>query len=383
MLPDQHPMTPPPATAGLARLVNPCVLQLSAYVPGKPIEELQREKGLARVVKLASNENPLGPSPAGVAAYRAAAEKLHLYPDGYGFELKVALARRWDLAPENVVLGNGSSEIIEMMVRLFVRPGTPVVVASPSFSIYEITAQAQGGRVVRVPLRDHCVDLEAVRAAVGDGPALVVLGNPNNPTGTVFGRLAWERFLEFLPPTAAVLLDEAYAEYADGSDLVVGRDFLAEDRALVVARTFSKAYGLAALRLGYGLAPRSLVDCMNRLRLPFNASGPAQAAGLAALADVEHLARSARENRAGLVRLERFFRARGIEVVPSQANFLVARVGEGDRVFRALLDHGVIVRSAASFGMPEWIRVTVGTAEELAVFEGAFEVVWEQRGGTP
>ncbi len=370
-----------PAPAGLAPLVNPTVLDLSPYVPGKPIEELQREKGLARVVKLASNENPLGPSPAGVAAYRAAAEKLHLYPDGYGFELKAALARRWELAPENVVLGNGSSEIIEMTVRLFVRPGTPVVVASPSFSIYEITAQAQGGRVVRVPLRNHRVDLEAVRAAVGDGPALVILGNPNNPTGTAFGRGEWEGFFGTLSANVAVLLDEAYAEYADPAEALVGRDFLAEDRPLVVARTFSKAYGLAALRLGYGLAPRAVVDYLNRLRLPFNANGPAQAAALAALGDDAHLARSAGENRRGLARLEGFFGARGIEVVPSQANFLVARVGEGDRVFRALLDHGVIVRSAASFGLPEWIRVTVGTADELAAFEAAFDAVWGEKGG--
>lgn len=373
----------PPAAAlrPFAPLVNAQIHGLEPYVPGKPIEEVQREKGLARVVKLASNENPLGASPAGIAAYQAQAGRLHLYPDGYGLALKQALGRRWSVAVENVVLGNGSSEIIEMMVRLLVGPGRGVVVASPSFSIYELAAAAQGGPVTRVPLRDHAVDLDAVLGAVGDDTALVVLGNPNNPTGTCFRRPEWERFLGGLPCTVGLLLDEAYAEYADDPGFPVGRDYLDEGRPLVVARTFSKAYGLAALRIGYGLAPRELVDYLNRLRLPFNANSAAQAAAAAALGDGEHLARSVAVNRQGLGRLERFFGGRGLAWVPSQANFILVRVGRADEWFRALLDHGVIVRAAGSFGMPEWLRVTVGTPGELEVFEAAFDAVARRLGG--
>jgi histidinol-phosphate aminotransferase len=358
-----------------SRLVSPHVLELKSYVPGKPIEELQREKGLSRIVKLASNENPLGPSPAGLAAFEAEGRRLHLYPDGYGFELKQTICRHWRTTPDQVVLGNGSSEIIEMAVRLFVRPGRNVVVASPSFSIYEITAHAQGGGVVRVPLRDYVVDLEGVLAAVDESTALVILGNPNNPTGTIFRKPEWERFLARLPVSVGVLLDEAYAEYAADPGFPVGREYLDEGRPLVVARTFSKAYGLAALRIGYGLAPRELVGYMNRLRLPFNANAPAQAAAAAALGDEAHLEASRGVNRKGLERLGAFFDSLRLPYLASQANFVLARVGPADRIFEALLDRGVIVRSASSFGLPEWIRVTVGLPEELDHFEDALRAV--------
>lgn len=356
-------------------LVTPQVLTLKRYVPGKPIEELQREKGLARIVKLASNENPLGPSPLGVEAFRAEAARLHRYPDGYGFLLKSAIAGRWGVDLDNVVLGNGSSEIIEMVVRLLLRPGRKVVLASPSFSMYEIVARAQGADVVQVPLRGHTVDLDGILRAVDPDAGLVILGNPNNPTGTIFRRGEWERFLGALPASVGIILDEAYAEYAWDPDFPVGRDYLDEGRPLVVARTFSKAYGLAAVRIGYGIAPRSLVDYMNRLRLPFNANGPAQAAAAAALGDEGHWRRSVDLNRRGLERLSREFEALGVPFVSSQANFILAEVGDGDRVFEDLLDRGVIVRSAASFGLPEWIRVTVGLPEEIDVFLEAFREV--------
>jgi histidinol-phosphate aminotransferase len=367
---------------GLFRqVVSPQILDLKPYVPGKPIDELRRERGLARIVKLASNENPVGPSPAALAALEREAGRLNRYPDGYGFELKEALARRWDVSRDNLVLGNGSSEVIEMIVRLLVRPGRAVVVASPSFGMYEITARAQGGVVRRVPLREHAVDLEGIRRAVDGDTALVILGNPNNPTGTIFRRREWERFLDSTPAHVGILLDEAYAEYAEAADFPVGREYLDEDRLLVCARTFSKAHGLAALRIGYGIAPRCLVDFMNRLRLPFNANGPAQGAATAALGDQEHVSRSREVNRVGRDRLTRFLAGRGAEAVPSQANFVLARVGDGDGWFEALLDHGVIVRSARSFGMPEWVRVTVGLPEELDVFEEAFDRVLAVRGG--
>jgi histidinol-phosphate aminotransferase len=365
--------TPPAAPAEdlFAALVSPTVLDLEAYVPGKPIEELRREKGVDRVVKLASNENPLGPPPAAAAALAAGGPHLHRYPDGYGFELKARLAAHWGVAVENLVLGNGSSEILEMAVRLLVRPGRRVVVASPSFSIYEITVQAQGGVIRRVPLRDHAVDLEGVLAAVDDSTSLVILGNPNNPTGSVFRRRAWEGFLAALPRRVGVVLDEAYAEYAVDPQFPVGREYLDEARPLLVARTFSKAYGLAALRIGYGLAPRGLVGYMNRLRLPFNTNAVAQAAARAALGDPAHVARSRSLNRQGLERLYRFCASQGLEWVPSEANFVLVRVPRAGAVAAALLDRGVIVRWTASFGMPDWLRVTVGTTAELDAFEAA------------
>ncbi|GAB4260705.1 MULTISPECIES: pyridoxal phosphate-dependent aminotransferase [Deferrisoma] len=359
-------------------LVSPFVRELEPYVPGKPIEELQRERGFDRVVKLASNENPLGPSPRAVEAARRAAAEAHRYPDGFGRRLKEALAARWGVGVENLVLGNGSSEVIEMAVRLLVRPGSEVVVASPSFSIYELTARAQGGTIRSVPLKDHRVDLEAVARAVGPATALVILGNPNNPTGTAFTAAAWERFWNALPEDVAVVLDEAYAEYADDPGFPDGARYVGEDRPLLVVRTFSKAYGLALLRMGYGIAPAGLVDYLNRLRLPFNANGVAQAAAVAALEDGEYLERARRVNREGRERLYAFFSRLGLEYLESQANFVAVRVGDGDAVYRRLLDHGVIVRSIRSFGMPEWIRVTVGLPEELDRFETAFAAVLKE-----
>ncbi|MBI5440248.1 MAG: histidinol-phosphate transaminase [Deltaproteobacteria bacterium] len=357
-------------------LVSPQILHLDSYVPGKPVEELRREKGLARIVKLASNENSLGPSPVALEAYRLEGERLYRYPDGYGFCLKEALSERFGVAPENLVLGNGSSEIIEMTVRLLVQPGKTVVLASPSFSIYEIVVQAQGGEAVRVPLRDHRIDLDGILRSVGPETALVILGNPNNPTGTTFGRSEWEDFLARVPARVGVLLDEAYAEYAEDESFPDGREYLAEDRLLVVARTFSKAYGLAGLRIGYGFAPREIVDYMNRLRLPFNANGPAQAAAAASLRDREHRARPRAVNREGLARLYRLFEEYRVPYVPSQANFVLARVGDGDALFKSLLEEGVIVRSTRAFGMPEWIRVTSGLPEEIEAFEEAFRRVY-------
>ena len=359
----------------ISALINPDVMRIEPYKPGKPIEELQREKGLERIVKLASNENPIGSSPLAAAALKELSGRLNRYPDGYGFELKKALSDLWRIPPEMLVLGNGSSEIIEMMVRLFVGPGKKVVLASPSFSIYELTTIAQGGEAVHVQLKDHTADLPAVARAVDGKTALVILGNPNNPTGTIFGRTAWEKFLAEIPPTVPVLLDEAYAEYSDDPAMFDGRDYVSGDRPVIAARTFSKAHGLAALRLGYAIAPEEIVDAMNRLRLPFNANAAAQAAAAASLSDGDFLRRSVEVNRTGRERLQIFFASRGVPYIKSQANYVSARVGDGDRFFALMLDEGVIIRSIRGFGMPEWVRVTVGLDEELAIFEAAFDKV--------
>lgn len=364
-----------------AALVSGDVMKIEPYRPGKPIEELKREKGLSRIIKLASNESPLGPSQAVQEAVAGCCGRLNRYPDGYGYELKGALAKLWDVSPAQIVLGNGSSEIIEMMVRLFVRQGSKVVLASPSFSIYEITTLAQGGYVAHVGLKDNAIDLDAVALEVDPHTSLVILGNPNNPTGTVFARAEWERFLSRIPANVPVLLDEAYAEFVDPELAFNGRDYVTDERPLVAARTFSKAYGLAALRLGYAIAPEEIVDYMNRLRLPFNANGAAQTAALAALGDADHLKRVVEVTRAGRERLARFFRECGVEYIPSQANYVTANVGDGDAFFAALLDEGVIIRSMRGFGMAEWVRVTVGLPGELDVFEAAFLKVYKKLGG--
>lgn len=369
-------------TNRFSSLVSGDVLKIEPYKPGKPIEELQRERGLSRIVKLASNESPLGPSPAVQAALADYAGKLNRYPDGYGYALKTALAAKWDVTPEMIALGNGSSEIIEMMVRLFVRPGSKVVLASPSFSIYEITTLAQGGYVTNVPLCNHAVDLAAVALAVDAHTALVILGNPNNPTGTVFTREEWEEFLARIPTNTPVLLDEAYAEFVDADKAFAGRDYVGGGRPVVAARTFSKAYGLAALRLGYAIAPAEIVDYMNRLRLPFNANGAAQVAAVAALEDEAHVKRAVELTRAGRERLARFFAEVGVEAIPSMANYVTAKVGDGDGFFTAMLEEGVIIRSMRTFGMPEWVRVTVGLPGELDIFEAAFLKVAKRLGGS-
>ncbi len=355
-------------------LVSPGILKIEPYKPGKPVEELRRERGIEKIYKLASNENPFGASAGAVKALEEVGGTLNRYPDGFGYELKSELAARWGVGMEQLVLGNGSSEIIEMMVRLFVDEGRNIVTADPSFSIYEIVATAQGGSVKRVALDEgNRVDLDAVLAAIDADTSLVILGNPNNPTGDAFTKGEWERFLGGFPKGVALLLDEAYAEYADGGDFPVGRDYVNDERPLVVVRTFSKVHGLAALRIGYAIAPAEIVDYMNRLRLPFNANKAAQVAALAALRDVAHLENSVEMNRRGRERLQKFFGRLGVEFVPSQANFVLAKVGNGDEFFEALLDEGVIVRSTSGFGLKEWIRVTVGTDEELGAFETAFE----------
>ncbi|PLX43615.1 MAG: histidinol-phosphate transaminase [Deltaproteobacteria bacterium] len=362
-------------------LVAPQILELSPYKPGKPIEELKRERGVERVVKLASNESPVGPSPAAVKALNEFAPKMNIYPDGFGYELKVAISEKWGVGIDSIVLGNGSSEIIEMCVRLFVKPGGSVVLANPSFSIYKLAAIAQGAKVIDVQLDGHGVDLGGILASIEADTSLVIIGNPNNPTGTSLVKSEWEDFLAAMPEGVVILLDEAYAEYAESREAVDGIEYIGGGKPVVVARTFSKAYGLAALRLGYGFAHPELVDYMNRLRLPFNANGAAQAAAKAALADEEHIARALRVNAEGRRKLYDFFDAEGIQYVPSDANFILALVGDGDALFEAMLDEGVIIRSAASFGAPGWVRVTIGLPEELDIFMDAFRKVYPRLKG--
>ena len=353
---------------------------LAPYPPGKPIEELEREYGIVGSIKLASNENPLGPSPKAVAALQAALSNLHRYPDGNCFYLKRAVAKKYGVSPDALIFGNGSNEIIELAVRTFLQHGDEAVMADQAFVIYRLVTQAAGGTSRLVPLRHYTHDLEAILDAITPATRLVFLANPNNPTGTIFFRRQWEEFVAALPAHVIVIMDEAYAEFVDDAEYPDSLAAHSSTRPLITLRTFSKIYGLAGLRIGFGVAHPELVEVMNRVRQPFNVSSLAQVAALAALDDEEHVERTRRCNREGMALLHQECARLGLEFVPSWANFLMVRVGNGARVYEALLREGVIVRPMGVYGFPEHVRVTVGTAAENTRFIAAVERVL-QRGG--
>ena len=348
-------------------LVPSYVASLTPYVPGKPIEEVERELGISGVAKLASNENALGPSPLALAAAREAAAKVHLYPDGSAYLLRQALAARLGVAFEEVFVGNGSNELIELMVRTFTCDGEEVLTSAGSFVAYRLAAQAHGRAFVEAPMRARFhYDLDALRARIGPRTKLIFLANPDNPTGTWFTQAELVPFLEAVPATTLVVLDEAYVEFVEAPGFP---DALALRRRfpnLVVLRTFSKIYGLAGLRLGYGVARAELVGFLDRVRAPFNTSLVAQAAGLAALGDEEHVARSRALVREERPRLAAALAALGATVVPSQGNFVLADFPgtNGKEVFDALLREGVVVRPVAGYGFPSAQRVTCGLRQE-------------------
>lgn len=350
------------------------VQRISPYVPGKPIEDLAREYGLAEseIIKLASNENPRGPSPKVRAAIAAAAAGVTRYPDGNGLALKHALAARFDVHADQIVLGNGSNDILELATQAFLRPGDHAVYAQHAFAVYPLATQARGARGIEVPARDLGHDLAAMRAALTPQTRIVFVANPNNPTGTWLPPAQIEAFVASVPSEVLIVLDEAYNEYLQGDQQADSASWVARHPNLLVSRTFSKAYGLAGLRVGYGIADLAVADMLNRVRQPFNVNSIAQAAALAALADADYVAESARLNREGLVQLMRGLDALGLTYMPSHANFLLVRV-TGDRagaapVYEALLRSGVIVRPVANYGLPDWLRVTVGLPEENARF---------------
>jgi histidinol-phosphate aminotransferase len=337
---------------------------LVPYSPGKPIEEVEREYGIANSVKLASNENPLGPSLKALEAIRARLSDLHLYPDGDCFYLKNGLAEKLGVAPEEIIFGNGSNEIIELAVRTFLGVGAEAVMARQAFIVYKLIVQAVGGVAREVPLRNFTHDLEALGKAMTSKTRVVFLANPNNPTGTIYRRAEWERFLERVPDTALVIADEAYFEYVDDPDYpnsILYRDC---GKTILTLRTFSKLYGLAGLRIGYGIGPRDVVALMQRVRQPFNVNAAAQWGALAALDDHEHVRNSLALNRQGMDFLYAQFDELGLPYVRSQANFILVRVGNGNEIFQKLLTQGVIVRPVGAYEFPEYLRVTVGTMDE-------------------
>jgi len=357
---------------------------LQPYQPGKPVEELERELGIRDAVKLASNENPLGPSRLAVQAMQTAQEAVWRYPDGNGFRLKAQLAEQLDLEPAALTLGNGSSEVLQFVVQAFVTPEDEVLFSEHAFAVYPILTQAAGARAVVVPARRWGHDLSAMRAAVTERTRLIFIANPNNPTGTWLEAEALETFLTELPPHVILVVDEAYFEYA--ADRGMGAagypdtvPWVERFPNLVVSRTFSKVYGLAGLRIGYGVSHPAVADLLNRVRPPFNCNSLALGAAEAALADTVHLQRTLENNHRGMQRLTAACEALGLEYIPSVGNFLTIDVERpGDAVYEALLREGVIVRPVANYGLPRHLRVTVGLPEENERFIAALTRVLER-----
>ena len=346
-------------------LANQHILGIAPYEPGKPIEELERELGIHDAIKLASNENPLPPSERVQKAIVAALPTLNRYPDGGGFYLRQALAKKHGVTPEHIVLGNGSNELIELLVHAFMRPGDEAVVPHPSFVVYPTSVQAAGGIRVVVMLRDYRLDLEAMGRAVTPLTKLVFIANPNNPTATMVTADEVERFMARMPDRTIVVFDEAYVEFAQGPDFPDSLAYMKQGRKVVVLRTFSKAASLAGLRVGYGVADPDAVALLNRIRPPFNVNSLAQAAALAALDDEPHILECVRLIDAGRQLLYDEFKALGLKYVPSRANFILVDVGRSAaEIYQKLLREGVIVRPLTSFGMETALRITIGTPQE-------------------
>jgi histidinol-phosphate aminotransferase len=345
--------------------VHPDIAALSPYVPGKPIEELQREFGLARVIKLASNENPLGPSPKALAVIPEGVATLHRYPDGGAFSLRESLANRWKVTVDQVIVGNGSDEILGLLARTFLSPGDEAVMADHTFVIYRMEVMAAHGKAVVVPLVQWRHDVKAMTAAITERTRLIFICNPNNPTGTMVSAEEVAQLLARVPEHVVVVFDEAYFEYVRSSQFPDSMAYVRQGRNAIVLRTFSKIYGLAGLRIGYGVTTPEIANFLNRVRPPFNANSLAQRAALAALDDDEHVAKSRAVNQAGMEQVVSGLRGLGLAPIPSEANFVYFDVGrDGRQVFESLLRVGVIVRHIEG----RMIRVTIGQAAENTAF---------------
>lgn len=345
-------------------IANEQFRDLAVYEPGKPIEETARELGADanKIIKLASNENPLGPSPKALAAMRAAVDCAHLYPDGGGYYLREALAARLGFSREHFILGTGSNEIIEFLGHAFLNRGDDVITSEHAFIAYKLVAAVFGARTIEVPSPDLRHDLEGIIAAITPKTRLIFIANPNNPTGTLAGQEEIDRFIERVPPEIVVVFDEAYFEYlSDPPDTL---RFVRAGRNVAVLRTFSKIQGLASLRIGYGLAHPELIQVLQKTRQPFNVNGLAQAAALAGLEDDEHRRETKRITDEGRAYLQEEFAAMNLRFVPSVANFVLVNVGDGAKIFRALLERHIIVRALKGYHLPEWIRISVGTMEQ-------------------
>ena len=363
-------------------MIDPCELapsyirSIAPYQPGKPISELAREMGLpeASIVKLASNENPRGVSPLAREAMQAQLDDLARYPDGNGFELKQALAAHYGVSAEQIVLGNGSNDVLELVARCFLHRGTSAVLSEHAFVVYHLATLVSGATRIETPARDYGHDVEAMAAAVQADTRVVWIANPNNPTGTFVSAPRLEGFLRRIPPSVVVVVDEAYHEYLPEAVRYDSIDWLARFPNLVVTRTFSKAYGLAGLRVGFALAHPDIADLMNRVRQPFNVSTIAQAAAVAALDDQEFVRDSVALNRSGMRQIDDGLKQLNLECIPSFGNFLTFRVSGAPHVYQRLLKQGVIVRPIGAYGLPEHLRVSVGLESENERFLSALRV---------
>jgi histidinol-phosphate aminotransferase len=357
----------------LSDLAPSYIREIAPYQPGKPISELERELGVTNIVKLASNENPLGMSPRALDVIEVALRDVHLYPDGNGYELKSALCRKFGVEMNQLVLGNGSNDVLELAARTFLTPGLSAVFSQHAFAVYPLATRAVGARCIEVPAKDFGHDLDAMLAAIDSTTRLVFIANPNNPTGTFIDASAVEAFLAKVPANVLVILDEAYTEYLPPDMRVNTFAWVKQFPNLIVTHTFSKAYGLAGLRVGFAVANPSVADMMNRVRQPFNVNSLALAAATAALDDEDFLIRSYALNQAGLVQLTRGFKRLGLEYIPSCGNFVCVKVGAAADIYQKLLHAGVIVRPVASYGMPEYLRVTTGLHDQNEKFVTALE----------
>ncbi len=345
------------------------VQQLIPYKAGKPIDELERELGLTHIIKLASNENPLGPGKKALSAIQTALPTLALYPDGNGFALKQALAEKYAVDMSQITLGNGSNEILELVARAFLTPAHEVVFSQHAFAVYPLVTQAVGATAVVVPALNYGHDLDSMLQAVTEKTRLVFIANPNNPTGTLLSQASLEQFIGALPDTCVCVLDEAYFEFVSRVELVNSIDWLKKFPNLLITRTFSKAYGLAGLRIGYGLSSPSLADILNRVRQPFNNNTLALVAAEAALTDDEHIQQTISVNAQGMQQLTDGFKSLGLEWIPSAGNFVLVDLKQaGQPVYEALLRKGVIVRPVGNYELPEHLRISVGTKTENQLF---------------
>lgn len=363
----------------LCDLAPEYIRAIAPYQGGKPISELAREMGLneADIVKLASNENPLGMSPKAMMAVEGAIEDIARYPDGNAFALREAVSRQYGVAASQIVFGNGSNDILELAARAFLQPGDEAIYSQHAFAVYPLVTQAVGAKGVVVPAKEYAHDLDGFLKAITPKAKLVFIANPNNPTGTLIKKDALKAFLDAAPEHMLVLLDEAYDEYLNETDKSEAISWLAQYPNLIISRTFSKAYGLAGLRVGFGLMQAEIADIMNRVRQPFNMNSIAQAAAVASLADDDFVARSYAANQAGMAQLTQGLRKLGLEYIPSYGNFVSFKVKNAAQVNHELLKNGVIVRPVANYEMPDYLRVSVGLFSENAKFLQALEKILE------
>jgi histidinol-phosphate aminotransferase len=360
----------------ITSLVPEHIRTLIPYVPGKPIEELERELGIKDSIKLASNENPIGPSPKALEAISRMLHDIHRYPEGSGFYLKQKLAQKHRVSPDQIILGNGSNEAIEILMRTFLQPGDEAVISKHAFVVYPLVLQAIGGKGIFVPMKNYTHDVLAMAAAITPKTKMVFIANPNNPTGTMVGQELFDKFMNSIPERVIVAIDEAYDEYVEAPDYPDSLKYLREGRQVVIFKTFSKIYGLAGLRIGYGIAPEEFVEVMNRVREPFNVNSVAQAAALAAIDDREHVEKCREINRLGKQYLYKKFEEMGLSYVPSEANFILLDVGQdAGPIYEKLLRYGVIVRPVKGYGFPNHLRVTIGTEQENERFIEALKKV--------